>query len=49
MPPWPVPEALSLPGGDALMESASSLTVLWGLALLTWMPGGSSFIRASGV
>ena len=28
MPPWPVPEALNLPGGAALMASASSFTVL---------------------
>ena len=28
MPPWPVPEALNLPAGAALMASASSFTVL---------------------
>ena len=49
MPPWPVPEAFILPAGDALMASASSLMVLWGDDELTWMPGGSSFISASGV
>ena len=31
------------------MPSASSFTVLYGLVLETWMPGGSSFMRASGV
>src|ERR1041384_7038402 len=30
MPPWPVPEALNLPGGAALIASASSFTVLYG-------------------
>ena len=30
MPPWPVPDALNLPAGAALMASASSLTVLYG-------------------
>jgi hypothetical protein len=35
MPPWPVPEAFIFPGGEALMASARSLTVLYGLALLT--------------
>src|ERR1044071_4627737 len=44
MPPWPVPDALNLPGGAALMASARSLTVLYGLEAETWMPGGSSFI-----
>ena len=49
MPPWPVPLALNLPGALALMASARSLTVLYGDDALTWMPGGSLFIRPSGV
>src|SRR5882757_3956176 len=40
IPPWPVPEAFILPGGAALMASASSLTVLYGDDALTEMPGG---------
>src|SRR3954452_12652425 len=40
MPPWPVPEAFSLPGGVALIASASSFTVLYGEDALTEIPGG---------
>src|ERR1700716_4449714 len=42
IPPWPVPEAFILPGGAALIASASSLTVLYGDDALTEIPGGSS-------
>src|SRR3954465_1079773 len=39
MPPGPVPGVFILPGGAALIASASSLTVLYGDDPLTEMPG----------
>src|SRR3982751_978432 len=49
MPPCPVPDALNLPAGDALIASARALTFWYGAAALTVIPGGSSFISARGV
>ena len=39
MPPWPVPEALSLPG-FALIASTSSFAVLYGESARTCSAGG---------
>ena len=49
MPPWPVPEALNLPGGAALIAAITSFMVLYDESARTWKPAGSRFISASGV
>ena len=48
MPPWPVPDALNLPG-FALIAASRSFTVLYGASARTWMPAGSAFTRPIGV
>ena len=48
MPPWPVPEAFSLPG-LALIAASRSLAVLYGESARTVMPAGSAFTRPIGV
>ena len=48
MPPWPVPEALNLPG-LALMAASRSFTFLYGASARTWTPAGSALTRPIGV
>ena len=48
IPPWPVPEALSLPG-FALMAASRSFTDLYGASTRTLMPAGSALTRPIGV
>ena len=48
MPPWPVPDALSLPG-FALIAATRSLTDLYGESAATCRPAGSALTRPIGV
>ena len=48
MPPWPVPEALNLPG-LALIAASNSLTFLYGASARTCTPAGSALTSAIGV
>ncbi len=48
MPPWPVPEALNLPG-LALIAASRSLRFLYGASARTCTPAGSALTNAIGV
>ena len=48
MPPWPVPEALNLPG-LALIAATRSLAFLYGESARTCRPAGSELTRPIGV
>ena len=48
MPPWPVPEALYLPG-FALIAATNSLAFLYGASARTCRPAGSMLTRPIGV
>src|SRR4051812_14686590 len=48
MPPWPVPDALNLPG-FALIAATRSFAVLYGASARTCKPAGSALTRPIGV
>src|SRR5438445_11775885 len=48
IPPWPVPDALNLPG-LAFIAATSSLTFLYGASARTCNPAGSALTRPTGV
>ena len=48
MPPWPVPDALNLPG-FALIAATRSFAVLYGASARTCRPAGSTLTRPIGV